>query len=65
MILPNVSIGRNCRLNNVVVDKGCDIAPDTVIGEDLVEDAKKYHVSPNGIVLVTPDMLDQNKNHVR
>jgi len=65
VILPNVSIGRNCRLNNVVVDKGCDIAPDTVIGEDLVEDAKKYHVSPNGIVLVTPDMLDQNKNHVR
>jgi glucose-1-phosphate adenylyltransferase len=65
VVLPDVNIGRNCRLNNVVVDKGCDIPPNTVIGEDLEEDAKKYEVSPNGVVLVTPEMLGQNYRYVR
>lgn len=63
--LPDVSIGRHCRLNKVVLDKGCEIPPNTVIGEDPVEDAKKYHVSPNGVVLVTPEMLGQNYRYVR
>lgn len=65
VVLPDVSIGRHCRLNKVVLDKGCEIPPNTVIGEDPVEDAKKYHVSPNGVVLVTPEMLGQNYRYVR
>jgi glucose-1-phosphate adenylyltransferase len=32
----------------------------TVIGEDPVEDAKRFHVTKEGIVLVTPAMLGQN-----
>jgi len=39
--------------------------PEAVIGENLAEDAKKYHVSPGGIVLVTPDMLGQKLHFVR
>ena len=31
----------------------------TVIGEDLEEDRKRYHVTETGIVLVTPEMLGQ------
>ncbi|MCL4135536.1 UNVERIFIED_CONTAM: hypothetical protein GTU68_059554 [Idotea baltica] len=65
VILPDVNIGRHCRLNNVVLDKGCDVPAGTVIGEDLVEDAKKYEVSPKGIVLVTPEMLGQNYRYAR
>ena len=65
VVLPNVSIGRNCRLNKVVLDKGCDLPPNTVIGEDPAEDAKKYEISPNGVVLVTPEMLGQTNKHVR
>jgi len=65
VVLPEVNIGRNCRLKNVVLDKGCDIPPGTVIGEDSVADAEKYEVSPNGVVLVTPEMLGQNYRHVR
>ncbi len=65
VILPDVSIGRHCRLNNVILDKGCDVPPNTVIGEDPVVDAQKYEVSPNGIVLVTPEMLGQNYRYVR
>jgi glucose-1-phosphate adenylyltransferase len=65
VILPKVTIGRDCRLNNVVLDKGCNVPPGTVIGEDPVADAEKYEVSPNGIVLVTPEMLGQNYRYVR
>jgi glucose-1-phosphate adenylyltransferase len=60
VILPKVTIGRNCRIRRAIIDKGCVIADGTVIGEDPVEDAKRFYVSPEGIVLVTPAMLGQN-----
>jgi len=65
VILPDVDVGRNCRLKKVVVDKGCIIPPGTVIGENREDDEKKYHVSPEGVVLVTPQMLGQKLHHVR
>jgi len=65
VILPDVDIGRNCRLKKVIIDKGCVIPSGTVIGENHEEDAKKFHVSPEGVVLVTPIMLGQNLHHVR
>jgi len=65
VILPEVEIGRNCRLKKVVLDKGCKIPDGTVIGEDPEEDAKRFHVSPEGVVLVTPDMLGFEIHHVR
>ncbi len=65
VILPDVSIGENCKLSKVILDKGCIIPPNTHIGQDLEEDAKRYCVSENGVVLVTPDMLGQELHHVR
>jgi len=59
IILPNVEIGRNCRLKNVVIDQGCQVPPNTLIGYDAEEDRRKYHVSPQGVVLVSPEMLGQ------
>ena len=60
VILPKVLIGRNCRITKAIIDKSCVIPDGTIIGEDLEEDRKKYHVSPEGIVLVTPGMLNQD-----
>lgn len=60
VILPKVTIGQHCRITRAIIDKGCEIADGTVIGEDLVEDAKKFFVSDRGIVLVTMAMLGQN-----
>jgi len=60
VILPKVRIGKNCRIIKAIIDKGCMIPDGTVIGEDLEEDRKRYHVSPEGIVLVTPQMLGQD-----
>lgn len=60
VILPKVSIGKNCRITRAIIDKGTVIPDGTVIGEDAVEDAKRFYVSPEGITLVTPAMLGQN-----
>ena len=63
--LPNVRIGRDCRISRAIIDKGCVLPAGTVIGEDREADAQRFHVSPGGIVLVTPEMLDQELHHVR
>ncbi len=65
VILPNVDIGRNCRIKKAVIDKGCHIPDGTVIGENPAEDAKRFHVSENGVVLVVPEMLGQELHYVR
>ena len=65
VILPNVDIGQRCRLMRAVVDKGCRIPDGTVIGEDATQDAQRFHVTPGGLVLVTPEMLGQELHHVR
>lgn len=59
VVLPEVDIGRNCRIKRTIIDRGCKLPAGTVIGEDLERDAQRYRVTPNGIVLVTPDMLGQ------
>lgn len=60
VILPKVSIGRNCRISRAIIDKGTVIPDDTVIGEDIVEDSRRFYTTPEGLVLVTPAMLGQN-----
>jgi glucose-1-phosphate adenylyltransferase len=59
VVLPDVKIGRHCKIKRAVIDKGCSIPPNTNIGQNLEEDAKHFYVSEKGIVLVTPDMLGQ------
>lgn len=59
VVLPKVNIGKHCRITRAIIDKGCVIPDGTVIGEDRAEDAKRFHVTPEGIVLVTPAMLGQ------
>jgi glucose-1-phosphate adenylyltransferase len=65
VVLPDVNIGRNCRINKAVIDRGCDIPEGTIIGEDPALDAERFYVSEKGIVLVTPEMLGQVIHHVR
>lgn len=63
VILPEVSIGKQCRINNAVIDKGAIVPDNTVIGENAEEDARCFYVSPGGVVLVTPEMLGQVRHH--
>ncbi len=65
VILPEVDIGRHCRIKRAVIDKGCKIPEGTIIGEDPAEDAKRFHITPGGVALVVPEMLGQQLHHVR
>ncbi len=59
VILPEVDVGRHCQIRRAIIDRGCRIPPGTVIGENPVEDAERYRLTKNGIILVTPEMLGQ------
>lgn len=64
VVLPEVIIGKNCQIAHAIIDRGCVIPDNTNIGIDQEEDKKRYFISPNGIVLVTPEMLGQSFHHV-
>jgi glucose-1-phosphate adenylyltransferase len=65
VVLPSVDIGRYARITKAVIDKGCRIPPGMVIGEDEEEDAKRFYITPQGVRLVTPEMLGQELHHAR
>ncbi len=57
VVLPDVQINRHCRLKKVVIDRRCTIPEGLVIGEDPELDARRFHRTEGGVVLVTRDML--------
>ena len=65
VLLPNVEVGRNVKIRRAVVDKNCIIPEGLVVGYDLEDDAKRFHVSDGGITLVTPEMLGQDMGRIR
>jgi len=60
VVLPNVYIGKNCRIVHAIIDKGTHIPDNTVIGENPAEDARCFHISEEGVVLVTPNSMGQD-----
>lgn len=57
VVLPHVRIGKNCRITRAVIDENCDIPDGMIIGEDRAEDARRFHVTDDGVVLICPHML--------
>ena len=57
VLLPDMQVGRGARLTKVIVDRGCKIPDGMVIGEDPIEDARRFHRSEQGVTLVTSAML--------
>jgi len=57
VVLPQAKIGKFCRITRAIIDRRCVIPDGTVIGEDHAEDAKRFKVSAEGVVLVCPHML--------
>lgn len=58
VLLPGVTVGRHVRLNKVVVDRRVHLPDGLVVGEDPEEDARRFHRSERGVVLITQKMLD-------
>lgn len=65
VVLPRVSIGRNCTIRRAVIDKGVVVPDGMEIGVDLERDRERFHVTEEGVVLVTPGMLDQQLHFER
>ena len=62
VILPGVSVGKNCHLKNCIIERNCVIPDGMQIGIDQQEDAKYFRTSSSGeVVLVTPDMLQKQQ----
>jgi glucose-1-phosphate adenylyltransferase len=66
VILPDVEIGRNCRVERAVLDRACRIDEGMTIGVDReADEGAGFHISEGGVTLVTPDMLGQELKRVR
>ena len=59
VLLPEVVVGRHSRLTQVVIDRGCRIPEGMVIGEDPVDDARRFERTDKGVTLITQDMLSR------
>jgi len=59
VVLPYVDVGRNCRLTNVIVDRGVRIPEGLVVGEDPDLDARRFRRTDRGICLITQPMIDR------
>ena len=58
VFLPEVTVGRGCRLRKVVVDRGCTLPDGLVVGHDEALDGARFERTENGVVLITQPMLD-------
>jgi glucose-1-phosphate adenylyltransferase len=59
IVLPDAKIGRGVCLRRAVVDRFCLLPDGFVAGVDRSADEARFHVTPGGVVLITPDMLGQ------
>ncbi len=57
--MPKVTIERNARLRNVVIDRGVTIPEGLVVGEDPDEDSRRFRRTENGVVLITKPMIER------
>jgi len=52
VILSNCDIGRRAKIRRAILDKNVRVPADATIGYDPIEDARLYHVTETGIVVV-------------
>lgn len=53
ILFEGVKLGEGAHLENCVVDKHVEIPPGTVIGVDKKKDAECFHISDNGVVVIS------------
>jgi len=59
--LPDCQIGRKAHIRRAIIDRGVIVPEGLVVGEDPDDDAARFHRTPQGITLVTSDMIDRLK----
>ncbi len=65
VVLPEVNIGRHCRIHKAIIDRGCNIPANTEIGVDnRLDRLRGFRITEKGVVLVTPKMLTQDTRYL-
>ena len=59
VILPYCNIGRQARLNRVILDSGVRIPEGLVVGEDPDLDARRFRRTDSGVCLITKKMIER------
>jgi glucose-1-phosphate adenylyltransferase len=60
--LPYAQIHRGARLTKVVIDRGVEIPPGLVVGENPESDAQRFRRTDKGVCLITQSMIDRLGN---
>ena len=58
-VLPGIDLVETARISRAILAPGCVVPEGTVIGEDLSDDRARFQVTPNGVTIVTPRMLER------
>ena len=59
ILFDDVEVGEGCQLKNCIIDKHVKIPAQTQIGFNREDDARRFHISDNGIVVV-PESYEFN-----
>ena len=60
LVLPNAAVGCDVALRRCIVDKHCRVPDGLRAGFDPDRDRARFHVTPQGVTLITPEMLGQD-----
>lgn len=52
ILMPGVQVGRNCTIHRTIIDEGVIIPDGTKIGQNPADDAKRFQISPQHVVVV-------------
>ncbi|OLQ71682.1 glucose-1-phosphate adenylyltransferase [Photobacterium proteolyticum] len=53
ILFEGVTIGADSHLENCIIDKNVNIPPGTIIGVNKKQDKERFHVSENGVVVIS------------
>lgn len=62
ILLPDVKVGKNVSLKKTIVEGGCHLPDGLVVGQNAEDDAKRFHRTSNGVVLINHQMLNALHN---
>ncbi len=52
VLMENVTVGRHCRVRRAIIDKDVSLPEGTQVGYDLEADARRFTVTPSGLVVI-------------
>ena len=62
IVMERSRIGRGAQVRRAIIDQDNDIPPEERIGFDLVQDRRRFHVTPSGIVVVPAGAFPARKS---